>query len=525
MKIVKLFFALLMILSIGMVSCDSLEVENLNAPDRERALANPSDLLQILKGGTVDLFWGTTDLHGVWAGLLSDQSTATNKYLAFWDFAEEPRMAFNNSVTYDASGFSRYCWNSLNSTVVSANSIIQAIADGIVLEEVSGSDTIDRTSDAEIAAYFIKGAAQGFLGAWYDKGYIVDIDSDLGALEFVDYKALIAAGLANIQTAIDKANAASSLTFDFMLKVDMDKARFIQMCNSYRAKIAISEARTKDETIQTPYATISSWVDAGFDTDFTINTSPNDWWHNGLDWYTYRLSSADGAGYIPTDHKIMHLINPNHYEKYYHPDTGFYAPLVTNDMRFHTTTVFNGTQGYYFYVQNFGYLNPNRNRYLFTVYTNNKWWNFNQIYVDPDYPNPIFLTYEGDLIKAECDLKGGSTAGTLAVMNDPTGPRKALGMLPDVTIANEAEAINYLHLEHSFELDHAAMAVGQWAFMRRWDLLQKGTPLHAPVPARELEATGKEIYTFGGVDNATNPGTATGTGAWKPYPNGDGDGV
>ncbi len=521
MKIVKLFFALLMILALGMVSCESLEVENLNAPDRDRALANPSDLLQILRGGTLDLWWGTTGLQGVFAYLISDQTTTTNKYKAFWDFCEEPRMAFDNSVTYSGDDWALYTWNDLNSTVVAGNTIIQAIEDGIVLEDVVAGDTIDRTIDAEAAAYFIKGAAQGFLGTWYDKGYIVDTDSDLSALEFVDYKGLIAAGLANIQTAIDKANAApAGFKFDFMLKVDMDKATFIQMCNSYRAKIAISEARTKDETIQTPYATIKTWVDAGFDTDFYINTSPSEWYSNMIDWGTYRLGWLGGAGYLPSDMKIFNLVNPNHYQQFYHPDTGFYAPIVTNDERMYNVTVQNGTDGYYFYVQNFGYLNPNRNRFLFTVHTNNKYWYNNSVWSDADFMNPIFMTYEGDLIKAECDLKGGNSGTVQAVMNDANGPRKALGQLPDVTIANEAEAIHYLLYEYSFELDYATMAVGTWAFMRRWDLLQKGSPTHAPLPARELEATGKEIYTFGGVDNASNPGTASGVGAWKTFPNG-----
>jgi len=58
------------------------------------------------------------------------------------------------------------------------------------------------------------------------------------------------------------------------------------------------------------------------------------------------------------------------------------------------------------------------------------------------------------------------------------------------------------------------MAV-EWAFMRRHDLLQPGTPTMFPVPASELEITRDEIYTFGGVPSAGQTGSASGDNDWR----------
>ena len=55
----------------------------------------------------------------------------------------------------------------------------------------------------------------------------------------------------------------------------------------------------------------------------------------------------------------------------------------------------------------------------------------------------------------------------------------------------------------------------EWAFMRRHDMLQEGTPTMYPVPASELEITQDEIYTFGGISQAGQEGTASGANDWR----------
>ena len=90
-------------------------------------------------------------------------------------------------------------------------------------------------------------------------------------------------------------------------------------------------------------------------------------------------------------------------------------------------------------------------------------------------------------------------------------PRVSVGKLPVVN-SNEADIEKALFYEYSIELDLASTIGTQWFFMRRHDLLQKGSPLHYPVPATELELTGVGFYTFGG---SSKEGTATGANSWK----------
>ena len=50
--------------------------------------------------------------------------------------------------------------------------------------------------------------------------------------------------------------------------------------------------------------------------------------------------------------------------------------------------------------------------------------------------------------------------------------------------------------------------------MRRRDMLQPGTMLHFPIPAKELMVMQMPLYTFGGVANAD--GINTSDGGWFP---------
>ena len=509
-KISYILFFLVLLLT----ACEDLIVENLNEPDRKRALSKPEDLLKILSGGTQDAFTAAHTFYGIHMMLQADQLTTTNKWGNFWDFCDEPRLAYNNNTTYFASSGldgPYTVWSLLNSGVNAGNTIINAVEnDGIVLEV----DDVDRSQDALAAAYYIKGFCQGFLGVIFDQAYIIDPETDLTQLELKTYSELIAAGLANLDKAITVANSNANLKWDFMIDQDFDQARFIQMCNSFKAKIAISEPRTKDEVPQTSWATISSWAAAGFTEDWIILTSA------GQDWASDMLDYActiypPPAWYIPSDQKQFHLVNPAQYQEYYHPDTGYYSPVITDDERIYGA---NGNQPYYQTYENFGYLRSDRNRYIFSNHGFYRWWFDNWQWL-PGASNPMFLAVEGDLIQAECALKQNNIAGVLSVINDPNLPRKKDGNLPDASAANEAEALWLLHYEYAIELDESALCTGQWAFMRRWDLLQKGTMTMWPIPAKELEATGLDIYTFGGALNAGQPGTAAGPG-WRTVENG-----
>ena len=70
----------------------------------------------------------------------------------------------------------------------------------------------------------------------YDKAYRVDENTDLLALEFEDYSAIIGYALIDIAAAIDTAPA----DFEFQIYdgLTINRADFIKLANTFRAKIA-----------------------------------------------------------------------------------------------------------------------------------------------------------------------------------------------------------------------------------------------------------------------------------------------
>ena len=111
----------------------------------------------------------------------------------------------------------------------------------------------------------------------------------------------------------------------------------------------------------------------------------------------------------------------------------------------------------------------------------------------------------------ECHLRLGDYASAVIALD--ASPRKTIG-LQDTTAA-EDNVLNALLYEISIELDLASGMAIEWAFMRRHDMLQPGSPTMFPVPASELEITQDELYTFGGEPNAGEDGTASGNKDWR----------
>jgi hypothetical protein len=82
-------------------ACVDLEVTNLNAPDRERALATPGDV-EALISGAYRTWWFSQ--HG-WApgaalSVGADQHSSSWGNFFMKDFGSEPRIAIPNSSSY-----------------------------------------------------------------------------------------------------------------------------------------------------------------------------------------------------------------------------------------------------------------------------------------------------------------------------------------------------------------------------------------------------------------------------------------
>lgn len=497
-KIIKKISLLALGFTLVLTSCEDTQVENLNQPDKERALANPEDVESLINGASNSALLHLIGFSGIYTNLMSDQTSTTNAYRAFWSFADEPRLQINNSPTNGNLGFSVGSnWSSLNNYVFSANTIIDLVEVKNLPQVINGED---KSQSMLATAYFVKGLSQGYISLMYNQGYIVNTDTDFATLEFSDYNAMSAEAVKNIEKSISLA--PSNYEYFVYNGYTINKSSFIKLANSFIAKILINTPRTKAEAASTDYASILSYANKGITSDFNPPTNGGyEFFNNLQDWSTYTLS--DGAGYLPTDLKVMKYLDPSYPSDYPTDNSIILAPINSSDNR---------ASSYFTYSSNFGFLRESRGRHLFTNYRNLRFFTNNDRGSVAGLSTDIFHTEELDLIKAEATLRSsGGASAAAAILNSSARFTKG-GITTPSTVESVEEALAY---EYAVELDLATTVGTQWFFMRRYDQLQKGTPLHYPVPGTELEITGDQLYTFGGESNSGNDGTASGSNSWK----------
>jgi hypothetical protein len=480
-------------LILSFTSCEDLNVENLNQPDRERALASDADVINLIDGAVTDNIFHLIGFSGIYYDNMSDQSTTTNAFRSFWSFANEPREQINNSPTNsDLGNHVGSSWSSLNSFINTANTLITLIEnDGKILIDGLGNDV---TTSKLAASYFVKGLSQGYLSLIYDKGFIVDPDTDLAALEFKTYKEMMESSLANLDMAISLAGNSAQLRLHSQYTAS--NTVFKQLMNSFAAKILIGNARTNSEHLTTDMSRVMAYANAGITADFDPPARQSILFNNYQDWRTFYIA---GQGYLPTDLKVIHQLDPNYPVDYPTDPSIILAPAESDDPRL----------DYFSYTATFGFLRESRGRHLFTNYFNERKFSDNNRNVD-GIPLDIFMLGELQYIKAEASSSASQAASYLN-----SSPRSTVGGI--TTPATDADVEKALLYEYAVELDLNASIGTNWFFMRRYDMLQPGTPLQYPVPATELEIIGGEFYTFGGATNAGQDGTSSGSNSWKNF--------
>jgi hypothetical protein len=115
-------------------------------------------------------------------------------------------------------------------------------------------------------------------------------------------------------------------------------------------------------------------------------------------------------------------------------------------------------------------------------------------------PMVIFEVSELDLLKAEGYFRQGQTGQAADIVNLT---RVTNGQLPEAT-AGDADLFEKIKYEKRFET--YASGCGVAFFDRRgWGELVSGTPLHFPVPGKELEVLQENIYSWGGGGEGSAP--------------------
>ncbi len=493
MKILKSIIGIL-VLGMVLVGCkkDLLEVENPNEPDYEKVLATASDIEKVTGGLYNTIFNGEHAFAGVEMMLATgaDHVSCSWGNAAMRDMSWEPRnAAWNNSPAYTNNTFTKYTFDQMYSAIVSASAVIKAINEGVDLGE--GKDR------AMAFSRFSQGLAYANLALVFDKAWIVDEEKTVeeSIESAVDYHAVATAALGYFDQAIQHSSTDFDIPADWMSSgADLTNVQFKEIVNTAAARLMAYLPRNKAELAKVDWAKVKAYADGGLTSDWLVTQD------NYVKWYFEAGDYLTFNGWGITDMYVVHLMDPAQPQHWDDSPAFPYPPKSTNppDKRLETD---------FEYVPSNWFLAA-RGYYHFSNYRMKR---YDAIYVNGDGQKAEAMKAENDMLRAEARAYANDLQGAADIINAST--RTTRGKLPNVA-ANLEAIIKAIHHERHVEMYTTGMGL-QFFEMRKLDLLQKGTPLHLPVPAKVLEVFGLPLpyYTFGGVANADGKGTSA--GGWR----------
>lgn len=493
-------------------ACADLGVTNDNEPDRDRALADPL-AIESLIAGSFQTWWDIQ--QGRTTRYLSNMADVSlNNALNYgnWDAAYEPRKEVINQPGYQ--------WGyAIEDPFMIQNRALAAIRDGMVVIKGGAQIGANGADTPRIRAFarFLEGLFTGNIALLYDKGWIIDetIDTQTNVTEkkLVDYKTLMTKARAYLAEARQIAGSGTFTTPTTWANQAITSAQLIRLANSYEARMMAGVARTPAERAAVDWNQVLTLINTGVTADFGVNMDgPSGTW-----------SKASGlkATASLTGGMAERLVGPadqsGKWQKYEQtePRLRDWFLVETDDKRVHAAgkpdvsgTIFElqrNANGQQILAQG-----PERGNWYQTPYTTTLYRTISQTNIGFA---PELSLKEMNLLKAEALIRLNRAAEAVPLIN---ATRVPAGLQP-VTVSGDQSArcvprtlsgkcgdlMAALMYEKRIETLLLSGGLEYWD-ARGWGILQKGTPLHFPVPALELNALPLPIYTFGGQNDATN---------------------
>lgn len=513
----------------AVAGCQDLHVVNLNNPDRGRALANKGDVESLIATSWTE-YWGSTNgststnhlTRNIPLSGWGSEGTGTFANWEFLAFIGQPRIAFDNAPTSAMTETARFHWQALYSGLSSANEGLAMIAQGLSLDDDDSHGPM--TIRAQAFAKFVQGLMHGYIGLLFDRGWIfteedaLDIEGylDSDRSEFVPYTEVLEQAIRSMKEAIAIAEANSFTLPGWIWNANLTNEDLVKLAYSFMARFRVYGARTPAERAALDWNEVMRYVENGITEDFAIDVT--DFSTSGYRYYALRTASFSmWADYL--------LIGPadisGSYQAWLQTPLWERTPfdIVTPDRRI-TGVDEEGApdplaEGKYFtHTSNLGLLssNPERGPYLISNYRFWRWRSGKPASDDSYYrraPLTVMTVDEMNLILAEAHLRLGNVDRAVELVNRT---RVANGELPPATAAGVsgpdcvprmrdgscADLLNTLMYERMIE-GALLESSRTWLDSRGFGRLIEGTPLHLPVPGRELENLMMEYYTFGGI--------------------------
>jgi starch-binding outer membrane protein, SusD/RagB family len=477
-------------------SCEDLDVENENTPGKSDVLGSAEDIEKLAAGIYNSAFTGEHRAGGVQAMLATaaDHATCSWGNFGMRDMSFEPRdNAWNNTPVYANQGQTKYSYDNWYSSIGAASTVLD-------FTDVQGKSIViggvDQTKRAKAFAKFGLGIAYGNLALVFDKAHIVDeVKTAEGNIDAaVPYQDVAAAAIGYLDEALALSNESFTIPASWMgSEGDLTNTDFKKIINTSAARLLSYMPRNKTELASVDWAKVKTYADAGITADWNVvMDGTNKWYFEAGDYLVY-------PGWGRTDMYVVNLMEPS-MPQHWDDSPTFPTPAkATNPLDSRLDT-------------DFAYLPSNdflaaRGYYHFSCYRMKR---YDDIYTAAIGAKPTVMKAENDMLKAEARAYTGDLAGAAAIIN--AGTRVTRGNL-DPVAANLSDIVKAIHHERQVEMYTTGGGL-QFFEMRKSDLLQKGTPLHLPVPGQILQLFGlTQFYSFGTTAKAD--GTSTSNAGWR----------
>jgi hypothetical protein len=496
--------------------CTDLEVPNTNAPDRDRALSNASDV-EALLSSQFKTYWAMAQGPGDNVGSVSLALAAIAEVVSSnsandgtQDAGEMPPIATPNQMGYNWG----LCWRA---PWLKQNRALAAIRDGLLSIEEQGL-VITEAQRAQAFAKFMQGLFLGQIALLYDKGFVIDETvADVQTLELQAYGDVMKAALGYLAEARSIASANSfTIPSGWMGSKSYSNEDLVRLTNSYAARFMAQIARTPAERAAVDWNAISTHVSNGIVEDFGVELDgPGGVWTSSLKSFSSENSSISLPFIGPADQS-------GEYTSWENTTASDRVPfeIDTDDRR-----ITDGTAtgpGIYVVYRDFFTNMATRGTYFLSNYSN-QWW------IDIGETGYGFATditvQEMQFLQAEADIRSGNAANALSIIN---GDRVAIGELPAATVDGVSgdrcvpRAVGPLAkasglsqgacgdllttLVYEKRMAMVQVSTGSVYYdARGFGTLRTGRPLHLAIPVEDLELLGLEWYTFGGGGAGSSP--------------------
>lgn len=501
-----------LITALAVAGCADLEVRNLNDPDRDRAVASPSDVEALISGG----FRSWYDVAHKYspAGAMSvaaDAHTSSWGNFGMRDSGWEPRKAFNNDPSYSYSTVAEVPWNNSYRALAAARDGLLAIEGGVrISDDPDNPDATDNTQRAVVFGKFVQAMSLAHLAIIFDQAFIVDETvEDVLALDLASYDQVWTAAEAKFDEVIQMASSASfSIPSTWVgFNGDWSGPYLAEVARAFKTRYRTQVPRSPAERDAVDWSLVLRDASAGLSKDFAGYYEEGGNWA----WHVSKLHLAIYTGWARIDYRTVGPADASgEWERWIAAGPEQKTPfnIDTDDRRI--TGASPTTSGKYIRYMGNSPFPADRGIYHYSNYIDWRWDKLRQNRFIGEWPDMTALELE--FLAAEANYHLGNMDATMEVVNkyrtengelppftDPSGVApggdRCVPQLPSGACGTLWDAYKY---EKRIELFHYGMGT-EYFDDRGWGDLVTGTWQQLPIPGSELGVLLMEIYTFGGI--------------------------